>query len=101
MKKPPQKIAYLSRNSIVLEIFFLLPYICPTAQMAEFMLQNMAYRATVYIIGVQSYAICYSFNTLIRLKFPHLTLNYPDSDPELGPRIAKYFAPVPDIICVG
>ena len=50
---------------------------------------------------VQSYAICYSFDTLIRLKFPHLTLNYPASDPELGPRIAKYFAPVPEIIYVG
>ena len=47
----PQKVAYLSRNSVVSEIFFLLPYICPTAQMAEFMFQNVAYRATVYRTG--------------------------------------------------
>ena len=47
MKKPPQKVAYLSRNSVVSEIF---PY-CPTAQMAEFMLPNVAYRATVYRTG--------------------------------------------------
>ena len=52
LKKPPQKVAYLSRNSVVSEIFFLLPYICPTAQMAEFMFQNVAYRATVYITGL-------------------------------------------------
>ena len=52
MKKPPQKVAYLSRNSVVSEIFFLLPYICPTALIAEFMFQNVAYRATVCITGV-------------------------------------------------
>ena len=53
MKKPPQKVAYLSRNSVVSEIFYLLPNEWPTAQMAEFMFQNMAYRATVYITGQQ------------------------------------------------
>ena len=47
MKKPPQKVAYLSRNSVVSEIFLF-----PTAQMADFMFQNVAYRATVYRIGV-------------------------------------------------
>ena len=52
MKKLPQKVAYLGRNSVVSEIFFLLPYICPMAQMAEFMFQNIAYRATVCITGV-------------------------------------------------
>ena len=52
LKKPPQKVAYLSRNSVVSEIFFLLSYICPTAQMAEFMFQNVAYRATVYRTGI-------------------------------------------------
>ena len=52
MKKPPQKVAYLSRNSVVSEIFHLvLPNECPTAQMAEFMFQNVAYRATVYRTG--------------------------------------------------
>ena len=48
MKKPHQKVAYLSRISVVSEIF---PY-CPTAQMAEFMFPNVAYRATVYRTGV-------------------------------------------------
>ena len=47
LKKPPQKVAYLSRNSVISEIFHLLPNECPTAQMAEFMFQNVAYRATV------------------------------------------------------
>ena len=51
MKKPPQKVAYLSRNSVVSEIFHLLPTYCPTSQMAEFMFSNMAYRATVYRTG--------------------------------------------------
>ena len=51
LKKPPQKVAYLSRNSVVSEIFHLLPTYCPTAQMAEFMFQNVAYRATVYRTG--------------------------------------------------
>jgi hypothetical protein len=53
MKKPPQKVAYLSRNSVVSEIFYLLPTYCPTAQMAEFMFQNVVYRATVYRTGVK------------------------------------------------
>ena len=51
MKKTPQKVAYLSRNSVVSEIFHLLPNECPTAQMAEFMFQNVVYRATVYRTG--------------------------------------------------
>jgi hypothetical protein len=52
MKKTPQKVAYLSRNSVVSEIFHLLPSYCPTAQMAKFMLQNVVYRATVYRTGM-------------------------------------------------
>ena len=51
IKKPPQKVAYLSRNSVVSEIFHLLPTCCPTAQMAEVMFQNVVYRATVYRTG--------------------------------------------------
>ena len=51
MKKPPQKVAYLSKNSVVSEFFHLLPQYCPTAQMAEFMFQNVVYRATVYRTG--------------------------------------------------
>ena len=51
LKKPPQKVANLSRNSVVSEIFHLLPNECPTAQMAEFMFQNVVYRATVYRTG--------------------------------------------------
>ena len=50
MKKPPQKVAYLSRNSVITEIFFY----CLTAQMAEFMFQNLAYRATVYRTGEET-----------------------------------------------
>ena len=53
LKKPPQKVAYLSKNSVVSEIFHLLPTYCPTAQMAEFMFQNVVYRATVYITGIK------------------------------------------------
>jgi hypothetical protein len=53
MKKTPQKVAYLSINSVVSEIFHLLPNECPTAQMAEFMFQNVVYRATVYITGIE------------------------------------------------
>ena len=45
---PPKKVGYLSRNSVVSEIF---PY-CPTAQMAEFMFPNVAYRAIVCRTGV-------------------------------------------------
>ena len=52
MKKPPQTVAYLSRNSDVSEIFHLLTQYCPTAQMAEFMFQNVVYRATVNRTGV-------------------------------------------------
>ena len=52
LKKPPQNVAYLSRNSVVSEIFHLLPNECPTAQMAEFLFQNVVYRATVYRTGV-------------------------------------------------
>ena len=44
MKKSPQKVAYLSRMS----------FCCPTAQMAEFMFPNVAYRATVYRTGPTS-----------------------------------------------
>ena len=55
MKKPAQKVAYLSRNSVVSEIFHLLPTYCPTARMAEFMFQNVVYRATVYRTGVMTY----------------------------------------------
>ena len=51
LKKPPQKVAYLSRNSVVSEIFHLLPTYCPTAQMAVFIFQNVVYRATVYRTG--------------------------------------------------
>ena len=47
MKKPPQKVAYLSRNSVVSEIFLS----SQTAQIADFMFQNVAYRATVYRTG--------------------------------------------------
>ena len=42
MKKPPQKVAYLSRNSVVSRFFIS----AQTAKMADFMFQNMAYRAT-------------------------------------------------------
>ena len=52
VEKPPQKVAYLDRNFVVSEIFHLLPYYCPTAQMAEFMFQNVVYRATVYRTGI-------------------------------------------------
>ena len=44
---------------------------------------------------------CMAFNKKIKETFPGLTLNYPDDEPELGPRIAKYFAPMPEIIHVG
>ena len=47
LKKPHQKLAYFSRISFVSEI---LPY-SQTAQMAEFMFPNVAYRATVYRTG--------------------------------------------------
>ena len=57
MKKPPQKVAYLGRNSVVSEIFHLLLTYCPTAQMAEFMCQNVVYRATVYRTGTLTYML--------------------------------------------
>ena len=43
------QVAYLSRNSVVSEIFLY----CPTAQMADFMFPNVAYRATVYRTGTR------------------------------------------------
>ena len=48
LKKPPQKVAYLSRNSVVSEIFIT----AQTAKMADIIFQNMANRATVYRTGV-------------------------------------------------
>ena len=54
MEKPPQKVAYFSRNSVASEFFHLLPTYCPTAQMAEFMFQNVVYRAIVYRTGVNT-----------------------------------------------
>ena len=48
MKKPPQKVAYLGRNFVVSEIFTYCPM---SAQIAEFMFQNVVYRATVYRTG--------------------------------------------------
>ena len=51
MKNLHQKVAYLSRNSVVSEISPLMPNLCPTAQMAEFMFPNVAYRATVHKTG--------------------------------------------------
>ena len=70
MKNSPQKVAYLSRNSVVSEIFHVLPTYCPTAQMAEFMFQNMAYRATVYRTGIfagrrQTYAFTYTYSAIV------------------------------------
>ena len=53
LKKPPQKVAYLSRIFVVSEIF---PNNAQTAQMAEFMFQNVAYRATVHRTGVRTIA---------------------------------------------
>ena len=47
MKKPPQKVAPEIPS---FQKFFTY---CPTAQMAEFMFQNMVYRATVYRTGVR------------------------------------------------
>ena len=47
MKKPPQKVAYLSRNSVVSEIFLFQP----NSPNGRFMFQNVAYRATVYRTG--------------------------------------------------
>ena len=49
----------------------------------------------------QSKVNCMAFNKITKETFPDLTLNYPDDEPELGPRIAKYFAPMPEIIHVG
>ena len=40
MKKPPQKVAYFFFN-------------CPTAQMAEFMFPNVAFKAFVYRTGLR------------------------------------------------
>ena len=75
MKKPPKKVAYLSRNSVVSEIFHLLPNDCPTAQMAEFMFQNVVYRATVYrtravVVFVTSQTLLF----ILALAIPNLKL---------------------------
>ena len=45
--KTPQKVAYLAEISSFQKFSFY----CPTAQMAEFMFPNVAYRATVYRTG--------------------------------------------------
>ena len=47
MKKPPQKVTYLSRNSVVSEIFLLLP----NSPNGSIYVPNVAYRATVYRTG--------------------------------------------------
>ena len=49
MKKTPKKVAYLSRNSVVSKFFIT----AQTDKIADFMFQNMAYRATVYKTGVK------------------------------------------------
>ena len=46
-KNHPKKIAYLSRNSVLQKFSFY----CPTAQMSDFMIQNVANRTTVYRTG--------------------------------------------------
>ena len=46
---------YLSRNSVISDIFHLLPAYCPKAQMAEVMFQNVVYRTTEYRTGISSY----------------------------------------------
>ena len=48
LKKPPQKVAYLSRNSAFQKF---LNY-CSTAETAKIMFQNVAYRAIIYRTGV-------------------------------------------------
>ena len=62
MEKTPQKVAYLSRNSVASEIFHLLPNRLPTAQKTEFMFQNVAYRATVYRTGTMIYIFIHIFD---------------------------------------
>ena len=61
MKKSHQKVVYSSRISDVSEIF---PY-CPTAQMAEFMFPNVAYRATVYRTGDNTVSVHTTQHTCI------------------------------------
>ena len=53
MKTPPQKVAYLGRNSVV-------------SEMAEFMFPNVAYRATVYRTGTILVAV---FDDLIMFAY--------------------------------
>ena len=47
LKKPPQKVAYLAE----IPPFQKFSFYYPTAQMAELMFPNVAYRATVYRTG--------------------------------------------------
>ena len=49
MKKPPKKVAYLSRNSVVSEIFHLLP----NSPNGRVHVPNVVYRAIVYRTGVE------------------------------------------------
>ena len=47
LKKPPSNVAQINSNSF----FFLTTLTAKTAQTEEFMLQNVAYRPTVYRTG--------------------------------------------------
>ena len=78
MKKPAQKVAYLSRNLVVSEIFHLLPTYCPTAQMAEFMFQNVVYRATVYRTGCNTIMPCHyrAYKLNVRISKTEPAISY-------------------------
>ena len=53
-KTPPTKVAQKTSNPL----FFLTAQTAQTAQTEEFMLQNVAYRPTVYRTGSISYLVC-------------------------------------------
>ena len=64
MKKPPQKVAYLKAEIPSFQKF---SFYCPTAQMAEFMFPDVAYRATVYRTGKQNKVlVCESARARVR-----------------------------------
>ena len=68
LKKSPPKVGYLSRISVISEIFLYYPELT-MAQTIEFMFSNVAFRATVYRSEVDS-IFCAAF--FIRITQPLL-----------------------------
>jgi hypothetical protein len=80
LKKPPSKVAQNNSNPL----FFLTAWAAQTTQTEEFMLQNVAYRTTVYRTGVRTFHCLNKLFYLVISKILKIV--------GLQPRISKVFS---------